>query len=94
LLWGDVLTDQYVNLDKILSSLSGSGQDHDKQVIGDVEIMNLPTAPTCNISGSGEWIQVWTCYTKAVLFAYPHRVTKFSKYFEYMVGVFNNVPGR
>ena len=90
--WKEVLTDQYVDLDKIYSFLCVGNDQREKHTLGDIEISHGAATASKSIAVSGDCFYTWPYYSRAVLFAFPHRVSELSEYFEYISGNFRTIP--
>ncbi|TFY77495.1 hypothetical protein EWM64_g6516 [Hericium alpestre] len=75
-LWKDVLANNFIDLDKVLSGeYSTTGDPKVVEKFGDTgyAFMAGDLKPSKAVRSHGEWTIAWESYTEAVLFAYPHR---------------------
>jgi len=95
--WNNILLDCYVDFDKILTSYYALKSKYkDTRTIGNLDI-SLNTGGGNSKSSKeiciyGEWMIMYTRYTRAVLFVYPHWVQELDDYQEYMAGQFGAYP--
>ena len=95
--WNNVLLDQYVNFDKILTGYYALKSNHrDKQTIRNFDISvntgGSSTKTQKEIRIYGEWTIAHTRYMCAILFVCPHRFRELEDYQEYMAGQFGAYP--
>lgn len=91
-LWKKVVSDEYVDLAKVVGGLESSEGDRRQiHTFGDFEI-GLGKEPASHaITSSSDWTQAYEAYSAAVLFAYPHRGPELQAYREFILGTFKSV---
>ena len=77
--WNDVLLNQYINFEKILTGYYALESDHrDTQTIRNLDISIDSGGSNAKLQKEiriyGEWTIAYTRYMRAVLFVYPHRL--------------------
>ncbi|KIP09230.1 hypothetical protein PHLGIDRAFT_22995 [Phlebiopsis gigantea 11061_1 CR5-6] len=91
-LWGDVIANRYVDLDKIFASLySIDGDSSERFRIGELDLVTHTPRSTRKISEHGDWTITWVIYQDAVTFLYPHREKELREYYNFVTGLFRSL---
>jgi hypothetical protein len=78
-----------VNLNHILSgTFTVSNDNHDVEVVGGIRFKFGAKWAIKQVKNSGDWFIAWNMYSKAVAFAFPHRLTELSHYLQHMLSLF------
>jgi hypothetical protein len=88
--WKNIISGRAVNLDSVLSGqLSTTHDDPKVEKFGDLEISFGAVEPTKLVRNAGDWSIAWNRTSRAILFAFPHRMQELAIYGEYIVNLFS-----
>ena len=88
--WKNIISGRAVNLDAVLSGQLSTTQDEPKvEKFGDIEISFGAVEPTKLVKNAGDWTIAWNRTTRAIIFAFPHRMQELTSYGEYIVNLFS-----
>lgn len=91
-LWGDVIANRYIDLDKIFAALySVDGDASERFRIGELDLVAHTPRSTRKISEHGDWTITWVIYQEAVTFLYPHRADELRDYYNFVTGLFRSL---
>ncbi|THH16009.1 hypothetical protein EUX98_g9370 [Antrodiella citrinella] len=91
-IWTSILSNEYVDLNKVLGALYSTGGDTKQaQQFGEFEIITDNVKTTRTITSHGHWAIAWTKYCAGVTFAYPHRDSELKAYGEHITNAFSAV---
>ena len=87
--WTSVLTGAMVNLDHVLLGMHAISNDNrEVKLIGGIQLKYGAAEAAKKVKNSGEWLQVFQVYTKAVVFIFPHRKEELEDYVEQVASLF------
>ncbi|KAL6305026.1 hypothetical protein BKA93DRAFT_695460, partial [Sparassis latifolia] len=84
--WNDILSNRYVDLDKIFTDFYTIDGDLKQSIkLGDLEVTaGAPVKPSWHISRHGDWTNAWVKYQQAVSFVFPHRLCELQGYADHI----------
>jgi hypothetical protein len=88
--WSNVITGAMVDLDHVISGgFAISNDNRDIEVVGGIQFKFGAARPIKHVKTSGDWFIAWAMYSKAVAFAFPHRLSELSTYSQHILGLFS-----
>ena len=87
--WMSVLTGVMVNLDHVLSGMHAVSNDNwEVELIGGIQLKYGAAEAVKKVKNSGDWLQVFWVYMKAVILVFPHRKEELEDYTEQVATLF------
>jgi hypothetical protein len=87
--WSNVIIGAMVDLDHVISgSFAVSSDNREVEVIGGIQFKFGAARASKHVKSSGDWFIAWNLYSKAVSFAFPHRLNELSLYSQQILGLF------
>jgi hypothetical protein len=89
-LWADVVSNAFVDLDKILDFHYATSGDRKRAThqLGDLQLVSDSGKIDRHVRTCGEWTIAWAKYKAAVLFVFPHRGRELDSYGTHIEDVF------
>ena len=93
--WSNVIIGAMVDLDHVISgSFAVSSDNREIEVVGGIQFKFGAAKASKHVKTSGDWFIAWNMYSKAVSFAFPHRLGELSMYSQQILGLFSaTAPG-
>lgn len=89
-----LLSNAYVDLDKVYSAIFSHGTNHTQLgQIGDLQLTYgaVDTTPTRRVTNLGDWTIAWGRYAPARIHAYPNQASELRRYQEWITSMFTAV---
>ena len=87
--WMSVLTGVMVNLNHVLSGMHAvSNNNWEVELIGGIQLKYGAAEAVKKVKNSGDWLQVFQVYMKAVILVFPHRKEELEDYTEQVATLF------
>jgi hypothetical protein len=88
--WSNIITGAMVDLDHVISgSFAVSNDNRSVESIGGIQFKFGAIRAVKQVKTSGDWFIAWNLYSKAVAFAFPHRLGELSSYSQQILGLFS-----
>ena len=86
----NIIIRSMVNLDHvILRNFAVSNDNREVEVIGGIQFKFGVAKASKHVKTSGNWFIAWNQYSKAVSFAFPHRLSELSMYSQQILRLFS-----
>ena len=88
--WSNIIIGSMADLDHvILGSFAVSNDNREVEVVGGIQFKFGAAKASEHVKTSGDWLITWNQYSKAVSFAFPHRLGELSMYSQQILGLFS-----